>query len=53
MGLRFNKTDRISLVFVTGMLGYKLVMSREANAKWDRIGVSFSFYIRSLEFSVF
>jgi len=31
------------------MLGYKL-MSSDANAKWGRIGVSFSSCIRSLEF---
>jgi hypothetical protein len=43
---------RISLVSVTGIFGYKIVMSSVANVKWDSIGVSFSFCIRCLEFSM-
>jgi hypothetical protein len=52
MDLCFDKSGRNSLVSVTGMLGYKVVISSVANAKWGRIGVSFRFCIRPLEFSM-
>jgi len=41
----------ISRVSFTGMLVYRLVMSREARANWGRIGASSSFLIKSLVFS--
>ena len=48
----FRMSAKIVWVSVTGMLVYKLVMSNEAMLKCGIMGVSFSFCIRVLEFSM-
>ena len=44
--------DRISLVSLTGMFVYRFVMSRDASLRLGVIGVCFSFFNRSLVFSI-
>ena len=48
----FKMSAKIVLVSVTGMFVYKSVISNEAMLKCGIMGVSFSFCIKVLEFSM-